>query len=128
MPKSNVSDSPEPTVSVGSDWPEGAIQGAFIEDDSDEPIEGGHVTDLDEPLQSFNKDKHEATTARRLSYLFVGVLAGYFVLHYAATFAAAIWLSAEAQETFQNIFNAGLPVLSGLAGSAATYFFTKRER
>jgi hypothetical protein len=116
------------SVSTDSDGPEGVRPEVSIEADMDEPIEGGHVTDLDKPLESFNKAKHEATTARRLSYLFVGVLAGYVVLHYAATFAAAMWLSAEAQETFQNVFNAGLPVLSGLAGSAATYFFTKRER
>jgi len=91
-----------------------------------EPIEGGNITGLDEPL-SFNQARHEANTARTLSYLLVAVLAGYFVLHYAATFAAALWLEPEAQEIFQNIYNAGLPVLSGLAGSAATYFFTRRN-
>lgn len=89
-------------------------------------IEGGDITGLDEPL-SFNQARHEANTARTLSYLLVAVLAGYFVLHYAATFAAAVWLEPEAQEIFQNIYNAGLPVLSGLAGSAATYFFTRRN-
>jgi len=92
----------------------------------EEPIEGGDITGLDEPL-SFNQARHEANTARTLSYLLVAVLAGYFVLHYAATFAAAMWLDPEAQETFQNVYNAGLPVLSGLAGSAATYFFTRRN-
>jgi hypothetical protein len=123
------SDSPDPsdTVPVDSDLSGEAIQDVSVEEDNDEPIEGGYVTDLDKPLESFNKAKHEANTARRLSYLFVGVLAGYIVLHYVVSFFAAMWLTVEAQETFQNIFNASLPVLSGLAGSAATYFFTKRE-
>jgi len=75
---------------------------------SDEHIEGGDITGLDEPL-SFNQARHEANTARFLSYLLVAVLAGYFVLHYLATFAAAFWLGPEAQEVFQNVYNAGLP-------------------
>jgi len=97
------------------------------DDANEQTIEGGDVTDLDEPYEFFNKEKHEATTARRLAYLFVGALAGFFVLHYTATFAAALWLEPQMQDVLQDIFHAGLPVLSGLAGAAATYFFIRRD-
>ena len=116
-------DGEEKTEEVASPVGETSPSEVEIEE---EPIEGGDITGLDEPL-SFNQARHEANTAHTLSYLLVAVLAGYFVLHYAATFAAAMWLDPEAQETFQNVYNAGLPVLSGLAGSAATYFFTRRN-
>lgn len=117
-PQENDEHSDEETANGGRE---------VVQPSEEEPIEGGDITGLDEPLGAFNREKHEAVTARRLSYLFVGVLAGYFVLHYAATFAAAMWLDPGAQDLFQDIYNAGLPVLSGLAGSAATYFFTRRN-
>lgn len=95
---------------------------------ADEPIEGGDIKDLDETsVTYFNREKHEANTARRLAYLFVGTLAGFLVLHYTTTFLAALWLEPEMQDILQNIFHAGLPVLSGLAGAAATYFFIRRD-
>lgn len=94
----------------------------------DEFIEGGDIKNLDETsVRYFNREKHEANTACRLAYLFVGTLAGFLVLHYTATLLAALWLEPEIQDFLQNIFHAGLPVLSGLAGAAATYFFIRRD-
>ena len=71
--------------------------------------------------------KQEADTTRRLAFLSVLMLGGYLLLHYIATIIIGIWGPDSLLTPLKDIFSAALPVLSGLAGSAATYFFTRNR-
>ena len=71
--------------------------------------------------------KQEADTTRRLAFLSVLMLGGYILLHYIATIIIGIWGPNSLLTPLKDIFSAALPVLSGLAGSAATYFFTRNR-
>ena len=96
---------------------------AIDELDLDETIEGGEI-ELDEPLDLFH-ERHKAETARVLAYVLVAALAGSFVLHY---IAVAVLGSLGKDSTVQyltDLFGNWLPVISGLTGGAATYFFTR---
>ena len=89
-------------------------------------IEGGPISLESDP--SYNLiEKHKATTTRWLAYLLISILGGSFIIHY----GVMVWLAAQnktaAMEVVERTFNTWLPVISGLAAAAATYFFT-RER
>ena len=89
-------------------------------------IEGGTISL--EPDPSYNLiEKHKATTTRWLAYLLIGMLGGSFIIHY----GVMVWLAAQnktdAMKIVEQTFSIWLPVISGLAAAAATYFFT-RER
>ena len=71
--------------------------------------------------------KQESDTARRLAFLSLSMLGGYLLLHYGATVCIHIWGSDDLLASLKDIFFATLPVLSGLTGSAATYFFTRNK-
>ena len=71
--------------------------------------------------------KRESDTAQRLAFLSLRMLGGYLLLHYGATVCIGIWGPDNLLASLKDIFSAALPVLSGLAGSAATYFFTKNK-
>ena len=100
--------------------------GVSIEDDETAKIdiEGGNIPQFAgyDPI-----DRHKATTARWLAYLLIGMLGGSFVLHYVVTVLFAFFNQTAAMEVVERTFNGWLPVISGLAGAAVTYFFT-RER
>lgn len=90
------------------------------------PIEGGIV----EPLQdAFVEVRHRAQTARWLAIALILILGVSFFLHYGITAYFLIKGKAEAIEGLSRAFNVWLPVISSLAGSAATYYFTRgKER
>jgi hypothetical protein len=96
---------------------------------SEEPIiEGGEVIGVDASKYDVNLiKKHEVTTARVLAYMLVVTLFLSVALHYALT----VWLLLNEKtaivEVTSNIFTTWLPVISGLAGSAVTYFLTKEK-
>lgn len=71
--------------------------------------------------------KQESDTARRLAFLSLSMLGGYLILYYGATVCIGIWGPDNLLASLKDIFSAALPVLSGLAGSAATYFFTRNK-
>lgn len=64
-------------------------------------------------------------TRQKLTYVIIGLLAATFLLHY----VSLGWLVDSEKEAtvaaLQRIFDVWLPVISGLAGSAATYFYTR---
>lgn len=89
-------------------------------------IEGGPISL--EPDTSYNPiERHKATTTRWLAYLLIGMLGGSFIIHY----GVMVWLAAQnktdAMKIVEQTFSMWLPVISGLAGAAVAYFFT-RER
>ena len=97
-----------------------------IEEAISEPIEDGG--DISIQLDGYDLiGRHKATTARWLAYLLIGMLGGSFVLHYVVTVLFAFFNKTAAMEVVERTFNVWLPVISGLAGAAVAYFFT-RER
>lgn len=71
--------------------------------------------------------KQKAKTTRTLAYLLVAILAGSVGLHYGITAWLIIQKNVTAVETLDRIFIGWLPVISSLAGSAVTYYFTKEK-
>jgi nitrate reductase NapE component len=90
-----------------------------------EIIEGGdveRVTDV-----QFEERKHRAATARVLAYCLLGLLAATIAIQYGFT----LWLILSGRSSdvtaLDKLFNALLPILSGLVGGAVTYYFTKEK-
>lgn len=90
-----------------------------------EVIDGGSVEPFAAPR--FEERKHRAATARVLAYSLLGLLAATIVIQYGLT----IWLTLSGKDAgvvaLDKLFNALLPILSGLVGGAVTYYFTKER-
>lgn len=90
-----------------------------------EIIEGGDVERVAD-LQ-IEERKHRAATARVLAYCLLGLLAATIAIQYGFT----LWLILSGKESdvaaLDKLFNALLPILSGLVGGAVTYYFTKER-
>lgn len=69
-----------------------------------------------------------AETARKLAYFMVGLLAGVILLNYICLMVLLGFNQAAETKELETVFNVVLPVVSGLAGSAATYYFTRENR
>jgi hypothetical protein len=93
---------------------------------SPEVIEAGDVQGLDEEIP-FHEAKHRAETSRRLAVMFLWIFAASVGIHYVATAIILEWGKESTAESLSKIFNVWLPVISGLMGSAATYYFTKEK-
>jgi len=88
-------------------------------------IEGGEVSDVKD-LRVFNKH-HREVTARWLAKALIVMLAASALVHY-LTVAVLLYLDkADVADRLGNFFNAWLPVISGLAGSATTYYLAKEK-
>lgn len=91
-------------------------------------IEGGFVGPLQEyPTRPFHAAQHRAQTARLLAVFLLGILAASFVFHYVAIAIFEYLGKSTASDRFGEAFNSWLPVVSGLASAAVTFYFT-RER
>jgi hypothetical protein len=88
-------------------------------------IEGGAVTELRE-LEV--KPPHREATARWLAIILVSILGGSALLHY-ITLAIFVYAGkADEADRLGTFFNAWLPAITALVGSATTYYFTKDKR
>jgi hypothetical protein len=97
----------------------GVLDGEAVEemlvadDDADDP----HST----PPRDPSKDR------AIIAWMLIGIMAGGLLFHYMAVIAFEWNGKHEAVKSLEPILNAWLPVVSGLAGAAVTYYFT-RER
>lgn len=87
-------------------------------------IEGGDVVDVT-PEAIEARTSHRERTAKTFTLALLGIFAGSLLLHYAALMSALAWGDKTAAEMVERQFNAWLPVISGMVGSAATYYLTK---
>ena len=71
--------------------------------------------------------KQKATAARNLAYVLVGTLILSVIGHYAVVGWLLFREKNSVVEVLADIFQTWLPVISGLAGSAVTYFLTKEK-
>lgn len=72
--------------------------------------------------------ERESRVASTLAYVLAGLLAFAIVLQYAALGVLVYRNRMDAIPTFEHLFNAVLPVLAGLAGSAVAYYLTKEKK
>jgi hypothetical protein len=90
----------------------------------EELIEGGHVGPLEEvPFEV----RHRAETARWLAISLIVMLGLSFFAHYGVTAYFIAKGKTDAVEGLSRAFNVWLPVISSLAGAAATYYFTREK-
>jgi hypothetical protein len=88
-------------------------------------IEGGDITELQE-LEV--KPTHREMTARWLAIILVCILGGSALLHY-ITMAVFVYMGkTDTADRLGTFFNAWLPAITALVGSATTYYFTKEKR
>jgi hypothetical protein len=69
--------------------------------------------------------KTHVETAKTLSFWLVGILAGTVLLHYGCVMTLVLLGKDYELPIIEDVLHAWLPVLAGLAGSAATYYFTR---
>src|SRR5258708_5769012 len=91
--------------------------------DDSRPIEGGSIVDKDLLKISvkgpFDVEKHRG----QLTFGLLGLtIVGHYVI-----LAVMEW-NGKKVETLNNAFHVALPVISGLAGSAFAYYFTRTNR
>jgi hypothetical protein len=70
--------------------------------------------------------KSHAETARTLAVWFIGILCGSVLVHYICLMFLIFYGRDYGVKVLEDLFHAWLPVLAGLAGSAATYYFTTK--
>ena len=90
------------------------------------PIEGGDIVGVDKETIG-TKPSHREQTAKTFTLTLLGIFAGALLLHYVALLLVLSWHDEGAAEIIEKQFNAWLPVLSGLVGSAATYYLTRQK-
>ena len=73
------------------------------------------------------KQRH-AETANKLAAWLIAILGGSLVIHYACIMILILYKRDDAAKLLEDLFHSWLPVLSGLAGAAVTYYFTKSEK
>lgn len=92
-------------------------------------IEGGRIEGFDTSNSAiFEKEKHHADTGRILAYWLVGCLVSTWVLHYVIVLILEWKGKHEAAENLSKAFNVWLPMISGLASSVVTYYFTREKK
>lgn len=75
-------------------------------------------------LADILKQRH-AATASKLAIWVLGILAASIALHYGCLLLLIFKNRSDGIPVLADIFHAWLPVVSGLTGAAATYYFTK---
>jgi hypothetical protein len=70
----------------------------------------------------------EAMTARSLAFWLIAML-GVSVLGQYASIGILVWRNRlDAIQNFEHLFNAWLPVISGLSSAAVTYYLTREKK
>ena len=103
------------------------MQGSvIIGEDEGDVIEGGEVTDADTLVETGLKQARALPT-RCLAYLLVILMALSVLGHYIAVVFLVLGGNQDAVSMLSDVFTTWLPVISGLAGSAVTYYFTRED-
>ena len=88
-------------------------------------IEGGYVLPLSDV--AFEPEQHRAQSSRILAIVLLLLLGGTVVGHYATSAFLRVLGHGDVADSMGRVFDVWLPVISGLSGSAVTYFFTKEN-
>jgi hypothetical protein len=93
--------------------------------DEEQVIEGGEIREFGD--YAYKVKEQRAKTTRMLAYFLLFVLVFSFVGHYGITTWLLLNNKEAIVESLNRIFNTWIPVISGFAGAAVTYFFTKEK-
>jgi hypothetical protein len=104
--------SPEPTAGLRLEGPPPAVD-----------MQRGYQPNVGDLL----KQQH-AKTAGKLAGWLVGILGGSIILQYACLMFLIMLKRDDGVKVLEDVFHSWLPVLAGLAGGAATYYFTKEGK
>ena len=74
------------------------------------------------------KAERESKTARIIAISIIGLLGVALVLDFGSTAVLASYNRLDAEPFFERRFNTWLPLLSGLAASAITFYLTKEKK
>lgn len=85
------------------------------------------ITGLDDDPGLDVLKRERASAQRGLAFTLVWIMAGTVVGHYATCAGLLICKKPDAAEALARLFNSWLPLISGLASSAVTYYFTKER-
>jgi hypothetical protein len=89
-----------------------------------ETIEGGFVTSTEDLVV---KVPTKDATARSIALMLVSILGLSAAIHY-FTIAVLVWNDKpDVADRLGHFFNAWLPIISSLVGSAITYYFTREK-
>jgi hypothetical protein len=106
-----------------SDNPVNAGRGLLPEGAPPEERQSGVLPNVSDLL----KQRH-AQTASKLAGWLLGMLGGTVALHYICIMVLILLKRDESTKIVEDFYHSWLPVLSGLAGSAATYYFTREGK
>lgn len=94
-------------------------------------IYGGDASGLEPDRGTVSIDdrikKEKADMARRLAYLVIWALLLSILIHYGFVFGLELAGQSTVAEKLDDLFRIWLPVISGFAGSATTYFLTREH-
>jgi hypothetical protein len=94
-----------------------------IEGGEVEEIEGGEIEEFAD-IEVKTRRVREAT-ARTIAIALIWILGLSALIHYTAVFVLELSDKPAGVEELNRFFNVWLPVVSGLVGSATTYYFTR---
>ena len=101
------------------------ITSSSTEPGTNDVIEAGSIENIRD--LSFREDHHRAQTSRWLAFAIVLLLAASVAAHYVAVMYLSINNYLSAVASLESIFQVWLPVISGLASAAVTYYFTRQN-
>jgi len=97
-------------------------------DRADQIIDGGQITDIVvDPFRVAEIKKQKLSAARTIALTLILILAISVALHYGITILLLSSGKPTVVDVTERIFNSWLPVISGFAGAAVSYFFAKEK-
>ncbi len=78
-----------------------------------------------QPVTSELLKQRHAETANKLVFWLLGILVGFVVLHYGCLLLFVFYKRDDGIKILEDVFHSWLPVMAGLLGAAATFYFTK---
>lgn len=85
-----------------------------------ETVQTGYQPDISGLLK-----KSHVETANKLAGWLLAILGGTVLIHYTCVMVLIFTGHTDGATILEDLFHSWLPVLSGLAGAAVTYYFTK---
>jgi hypothetical protein len=73
-------------------------------------------------------EERKAETAKKMAFGLLAILGGSVIVQYVCVMALILTGRDYGAKVLEDLFHSWLPVLSGLAGAAATYYFTKNGK
>jgi hypothetical protein len=90
-------------------------------------IQGLQSASIQQPTGYSEESRHDGRRRAWLAYVVFALLAVLICGHYAVVVVFA-WFGKSDIKSIEDAFNTSLPVIAGLAGTAAAFYFKDRDR